>query len=62
MEAENRPERDYNFSEYDIVKAIAVFARCWAPEAMLFGNLSAQTIWTACEQVIENQRESYETE
>jgi hypothetical protein len=54
MEAENRPERDYNFSEYDIVKAIAVYARCWAPEAMLLGNLSAQSIWTACEQVIEN--------
>ena len=49
------------FTEYDVVKAIAVFARCWSPEAMLFGNMSAQTIWTACEQVIENQGEPRES-
>jgi hypothetical protein len=50
------PDDAYTLSEYDVVQALAVFARAWSPEAMLFGNFSAQTIWTACEQVIENAR------
>jgi hypothetical protein len=51
------PDDAYSLSEYDVVRAIAIFARAWSPEAMLFGNFSAQTIWTACEQVIENSKQ-----